>query len=218
MTASSTPCSRKRLPDAPWARPLGRVLARLLLCAWLGLFLQARAAGPNEVGEMRLEHTEEGLYLGASLQFDLPALAEDALRKGIPMYFITEAEVLRDRWYWYDQHVVTTVRHMRLSFQPLTRRWRLNVSPVPFEGSGLGVVMGQNFDDLADVLAAMQRIARWKIADAQAIDPQSRYSVTLRFRLDMSQLPRPLQIGAMGRSGWNLSMARSQRFAVEPQP
>ena len=73
---------------------------------------------------------------------------------------------------------------------------------------------GQNFDALPDVLATMQRIARWKIAD-QAIDPQGRYNVNLRFWLDMSQLPRPLQIGAMGRSGWNLSMARNQRLAME---
>ena len=216
MTDSFTPCFRKRLPDAPWAPRMGRLLARLFLWGWLGLFLHAQAGVPTEVSEMRLEHADEGLFLSASLQFDLPTLAEDALQKGIPMYFITEAEVQRDRWYWYDQHVTTTARYMRLSFQPLTRRWRLNVSSAPFEGSGLGVVLGQNFDQLSDVLAAMQRIARWKIAEPEAIDPQARYTVDLRFRLDLSQLPRPLQIGALGRSGWNLSMARSQRFAVEP--
>lgn len=193
-----------------------RLLRWLAWCS-LVLCLGARADGPAEISEMRLDFGDDGLYLSAALQFTLPALAQDALHKGIPMYFVTEAEVLRDRWYWYDQQVATATRHMRLSYQPLTRRWRLNVSPLPFESSGLGVVLGQNFDELADVLAAMQRIARWKIAEAQAIDPQSRYSVNLRFRLDMSQLPRPLQIGAMGRSGWNLSVARSQRFAPEPQ-
>lgn len=216
MTVSSTPCCRKRPPDAPLAHRVARLLLRWLAWCSLALCLAARADGPAEIPEMRLDHGDDGLYLSAALQFTLPALAQDALHKGIPMYFVTEAEVLRDRWYWYDQHVVTTLRHMRLSYQPLTRRWRLNVSPLPFENSGLGVVLGQNFDELPDVLAAMQRIARWKIAEAQAIDPQSRYSVNLRFRLDLSQLPRPLQIGAMGRSGWNLSVARSQRFAVEP--
>lgn len=216
MTVSSTPCCRKRPPETPPARRLAGLLLRWLAWGWLVLCLSARAEGPAEIPEMRLDYGDDGLYLSAALQFTLPALAQDALHKGIPMYFVTEAEVLRDRWYWYDQHVVTTLRHMRLSYQPLTRRWRLNVSPLPFENSGLGVVLGQNFDELPDVLAAMQRIARWKIAEAQAIDPQSRYSVNLRFRLDLSQLPRPLQIGAMGRSGWNLSVARSQRFAVEP--
>lgn len=216
MTASFTHCSRKPLPDAAWARRLARVLARLLLWGWLGLCLHAQAVASADITEMRLEHTDEGLFLNAALRFDLPTLAEDALLKGIPMYFITEADVQRDRWYWYDQHVATTVRYMRLSYQPLTRRWRLNVSSAPFESSGLGVVLGQNFDQLADVLATMQRIAHWKIAEPEAIDPQARYNVQLRFRMDLSQLPRPLQIGAMGRSGWNLSMARSHRFAVEP--
>ncbi len=187
----------------------------MFLGLWLGLCLQARAAGPSEISDMRLEHADEGFFLSASLRFDLPTLAEDALQKGIPMYFITEAEVLRERWYWYDQQVVKATRHMRLSFQPLTRRWRLNVSPTPFEGNGLGVVLGQNFDQLADALAAMQRIARWKIAEPGIIDPRARYQVQLRLWLDLSQLPRPLQIGAMGRSGWNLSLERSQRFAPE---
>ena len=68
----------------------------------------------------------------------------------------------------------------------------------------------------ADVRAAMQRIVRWKIAPAAAIDPQEQYQVQLRFRLDLSQLPRPLQIGALGRSGWNLSLARSLRWSPEP--
>lgn len=193
-----------------------RLLAGVVLWVWLGLGLQAQAAGPADITEMRLERADEGLLLSAGLQFDLPPLAEDALQKGIPLYFITEAEVLRDRWYWYDQQVATAVRYLRVSFQPLTRRWRLTVSSTPFEGSGLGVVLGQNFDHLADVLAAMQRIVRWKIAASEAIDPQARYNVQLRFRLDLSQLPRPLQIGAMGRSGWNLSLARNQRLAVEP--
>lgn len=216
MTASSMPCCRKRQPDALHVHRAVRWLARWLAWGLLALCLGARAEGPAEMSDMRLEYAEDGLYLSAALQFALPALAQDALHKGIPMYFVTEAEVVRDRWYWYDQRVASAVRHMRLSYQPLTRRWRLNVSPLPFDSSGLGVVLGQNFDELADVLAAMQRIARWKIADAQDIDPPSRYTVHLRFRLDMSQLPRPLQIGAMGRSGWNLSVARSQRLAAEP--
>ena len=60
----------------------------------------------------------------------------------------------------------------------------------------------------------MQRIVRWKIADHQtAIDPQERYQVQLRFRLDLSQLPAPLQIGRWGRSGWNVSLARSLRWS-----
>ena len=222
MTASSTRCSRNSPADAVsraaevlWRRWVLWGL-RWVLFVLLALCGQAQAANPAAIPDMRLEQTDEGLFLTAVLEFELPTLAEDALRKGIPMYFVTEAELTRRRWYWYDQHIATEVRYLRLSYQPLTRRWRLNVSSEPFDSSGLGVALGQNFDDLADVRAAMQRIVRWKIAPAAAIDPQEQYQVQLRFRLDLSQLPRPLQIGALGRSGWNLSLARSLRWSPEP--
>ena len=41
-------------------------------------------------------------------------------------------------------------------------------------------------------------------------------TVNFRFRLDISQLPRPFQIGAVGRSDWNLLVSRSQRLGAEP--
>ncbi|MBV7430735.1 DUF4390 domain-containing protein [Acidovorax sp. sif1233] len=186
-------------------------------CAALlpGLVAAGQAAAP-EVGELRLERAEDGLYLSTNLQFMLPELAEDALNKGIPMFFVAEAQVLRDRWYWSDRQVAETTRYLRLSYQPLTRRWRLNISPVPFTNSGLGVVLGQNFDDYADALSAIQRISRWKIAENEVIEADVVHTVNFRFRLDMSQLPRPFQIGAVGRSGWNLLVSRSQRLAAEP--
>ena len=53
---------------------------------------------------------------------------------------------------------------MRLSYQPLTRRWRLVVSPTPIGNSGLA--LGQTFDTREEALAAVQRISHWKIADA----------------------------------------------------
>ncbi|MDD2545263.1 MAG: DUF4390 domain-containing protein [Burkholderiaceae bacterium] len=173
------------------------------------------ASTPNEVTDLRLERSEDGLYLSASLQFTLPSLAEDALYKGIPMFFVAEAQVLRDRWYWSDREVAVTARHMRLSYQPLTRRWRLNVSSEPFTYTGLGVALGQSFDALDDAVAAMQRMSRWKIAEAGAIDSDGGHTVHFRFRLDMSQLPRPLQIGAVGRAGWSMQVQRSQRLPME---
>ena len=51
-----------------------------------------------QVSELRLERKEDGVYLGTTMQFVLPELAEDALYKGIPMFFVAEAQVLRERW------------------------------------------------------------------------------------------------------------------------
>ena len=124
----------------------------------------------------------------------------------------------RDRWYWSDRVVAEATRYLRLSYQPLTRRWRLSTSSVPFTNSGLGVVLGQNFDELDEALSAMRRVIRWRIGDADVLEPDAAHTVQLRFRLDMSQLPRPLQIGAVGRSDWNLLVFRSQRLPSRAQP
>jgi hypothetical protein len=186
-----------------------RVLGWLVLGAWLGL---ARAEGA-EVTQLRLERSEEGVLLSASVRLELPAVVEDALMKGIPMFFVADAALLRDRWYWYDKHVAGASRHMRLSYQPLTRRWRLQVSPAPIGNSGLA--LGQSFDTQEEALAAVRNVARWKIAELSDLEPDAKYSVDFRFRLDVSQLPRPFQIGAVGQAEWNISAMRNQRLAVE---
>lgn len=218
--AMPAPGWRARL-QAAWVLARRRACWTLLLCLGLWLSLPGPAAaqaGNGEITDLKLEAADTGLYLSAALHFELPDLAEDALLKGITLYFVEEAEVLRERWYWSDKTVARATRYLRLSYQPLTRRWRLNQSTMPFQASGLGVALGQSYDELEEALMAMQRISRWRIADIDDIDRQAAHLVHLRFRLDMSQLPRPFQIGAMGRSGWDLAISRTERLAIEPQP
>lgn len=153
------------------------------------------------------------MILSATLRFELPPAIEDALLKGIPMTFLTEAQVFRDRWYWYDKSVASASRSVRLAYQPLTRRWRLSANQGAADAAG-GVNLSQNFDQLSDALAVVRRISRWKIADIGELDLDSRHSVEFRFRLDTTQLPRPLQIGITGNADWNISAQRS----VRPEP
>ena len=182
----------------------------------LGVVLPAQAQNSGaEITELKVERSDEGVLLSATIKFDLPSVIEDALAKGLPMYFVAEATLLRDRWYWYDKQVVTTARHMRLSYQPLTRRWRLQVSSTPIGSSGLA--LGQLFDSRDEALAAIQRISHWRIAEPGEIDPEVRHNVEFRFRLDVSQLPRPFQIGAVGHNDWNISAVRNQRLTMEPR-
>ena len=182
----------------------------LLLAVALPVLADTPAA---EVSQLRLERAEEGVLLSAYVKFDLPPAVEDALQKGIPMFFVAEATVFRDRWYWYDRNIASATRHMRLSYQPLTRRWRLTLSSTVIGNSG--VALGQSFDTQEEALAAVQRISRWKIAEPGEIDPEARHNVDFRFRLDLSQLPRPFQIGAVGQTEWSISASRNQRLAIE---
>ena len=65
-------------------------------------------------------------------------------------------------------------------------------------------------------MGAIQRISRWKILDPAQLGSSSGVSVQLRFRVDLSALPRPLQISALGRAGWNLQLTRTMALEATP--
>jgi hypothetical protein len=192
--------------------------AVLLCCASLswGLPQHARAESvAAEVPALQLERNADNLLLTATVKFSLPTAVEDALLKGVPVIFVAEADILRERWYWFDKKVASTERHMRLVYQPLTRRWRLAVASGVITNNGLGVALSQTFDSLEDALGAIRRLSGWRIAEVADLDPEVRYRVDFRFRLDVSQLPRPLQIGTLGQSDWTLAATATQRLVLE---
>ena len=170
---------------------------------------------PPDISSLKFERTADAVLLSANVRFELPPVIEDALLKGVPMIFVAEAELLRERWYWTNKKVANAERHMRLAYQPLTRRWRLNVASGMITSAGLGVALNQNFDNLSDALAALQRLSRWKIADAADLDPEQQYLAVFRFRLDISQLPRPFQIGTLGQADWNMDVLIRQPLLLE---
>ena len=193
----------------------------MLLLLWVPLFGWLSAATVHaetpaaEITQMRLERDAEGIFLFASLRLDLPAAVEEALVKGVPMYFLAEAEVTRHRWYWSDKVVSSVQRHMRLAHQPLTRRWRLSVASGPITASSAGMTLNQSFDTLAEAMAALRRLSGWKVADASVLDSGSTHKVEFRFGLDLEQLPRPFQIGAFGQSDWTISARATQQISPE---
>ena len=169
--------------------------------------------GKSEVAELRLERQEDGLHLSALIRFGLTAPVEDALNKGVPMFFLAEADVMRERWYWYDQKAASASKTFRLAYQPLTRRWRLNVT-AGAQGDR-GGALSQHFDTLPEALATMRRITAWKIAETADLAGGARHRVDFSFKLDVAQLPRPFQIGAVGQAEWNIGASASLRLNGE---
>lgn len=198
---------------------MGRCGARAV--SWLAglclvfVLIQAPAVA-TEITQFQVERVEEGLTLSTQLQFDLAPVVEDALLKGIPLFFVAEADTFRDRWYWTDQRVASTARTMRLAYQPLTRRWRVNVaSGVISNSGGLRATLNQNYDSLSEALNGIQRLARWKFADNADLSPDGLYRLEFSFRLDLSQLPRPFQIGVAGQSDWAIAAQFKERIRPE---
>lgn len=208
MTAFITHCLRNARLDL-----IGLLACACLVWAPPGT---ARAEAPaTEISLLKFERASDAVLLTATLKFELPAAVQDALLKGVAIIFVAEADVLRERWYWMNKKVVSAERHMRLAYQPLTRRWRLNVASGRISNVGLGMALNQNFESLPDALAAVQRLSRWKIADVSDIDLEQNQLVDFRFRLDVSQLPRPLQIGTLGQTDWDISASLIRPLLLE---
>ena len=106
-----------RVWQAVWRRLAAGVWALLL-----GLCLLADARANPQVQQMALERTAEGLYLNARLGLGATPDVEDALVRGVPLYFVWQADVTRSRWYWADKRLVSAVRVLRLAYQPQTDR------------------------------------------------------------------------------------------------
>ncbi len=168
-----------------------------------------------ELTQLRATRQDNALILNAQLKLELGPVVEDALVKGLAVHFMAEAELMRDRWYWFDRKVGLVSRYYRLAFQPLTRRWRLNVSSEPFSGSSLAGSISQNFETLNEALGVIQRQSNWKVADASELNPEARQYVLYRFKLDVSQLPRPFQIAAGNQAEWNLQVASQLRLSSD---
>ena len=172
---------------------------------WLALALLVatsllHAAGA-ELAAFEVQRGEDGVSIDYALNFELPRGAEEALAKSVPLYFVAEAEVFRDRWYWRDKRIASASRVWRIVYQPLTSNYR-----VTFAG------LSQSYATRAEAFAAIRRGVSWKIADAGQIEEGARHYVEFSFRFDISLLPRPMQIGIASQSDWALSVERMQRF------
>ncbi len=192
MTVSFTRCLKK-----------SSLLLLLGALAFMMLALPARAEGIL-VRSAALVAAEEAYYLEADFEITLNATLEDALNKGVPLYFLLEFEVIRPRWYWLDDKVVGTQQQYRLAYNALTRQYRL----------GIGAFF-QNFNDLNEALALLSRVRRRQVLELGMLNRGSVYAAAVRMRLDVSQLPKPFQLNALASRDWNLS-SDWHRWSVRP--
>ena len=175
-------------------------LTLMALCLAL-LGAPAARAGEPELAAFELVHNEEGLLLSYSVNMELSRSVDEALTKGVALFFVAEAEVFRTRFYWRDLRVARASRVWRIVYVPLTSTYK-----VTFLG------LSQSYNSKEEALAAISRAARWKIAEPAQIEEGSRHYVEFSFRLDTSLLPRPLQIGVGGQADWAIAVQRTQKI------
>ena len=168
-----------------------------------------------DLGQLNVERAEDGVYLSANIRFDLPSVVEDALLKGIPLFFVAEVNMYESRWYWTDKRVASAARTIRLAYQPLTRVWRVSIVSGVVQGAGgLRATLNQSHDRLIDAMSAVQRLTRWRVADNADLEPDTNYKMEFSYSLDLSQLPRPFQIGVVGQKDWTITVQRTERLQL----
>jgi hypothetical protein len=177
---------------------LGLVLTLSVVLSLLAV-PAARAEG-IELASLQVGRSDGALVVDFNVRIELSRAVEDALARGVPIYFVAQAELYRNRWYWRDDRIARVSRSWRLAYQPLTGSWRLGIGG-----------LNQSFATQGEALAAMSRIANWRLADGAQIDPDARHYVEFSFRLDTSQLPSPMQIGLPGSAEWSLGVERTVR-------
>jgi Domain of unknown function (DUF4390) len=182
----------------------GLQLLLVLACVWSGA---ARGQGV-ELAALQTSQSDGALNLEFAARVTLPGAVEEALQRGVPLYFVAEARLLRSRWYWRDERVARVARTWRLVYQPLTGTWRV----------GLGG-LHQTHATLAEALSAASSSAGWKLADLSRIERDSSYTIEFSYRLDTTQLPGPMQFGLGGLGGtgeWAVGVERVLRYETPP--
>jgi Domain of unknown function (DUF4390) len=185
---------------------LWRALALLqpLLLVLLVWPATAQAQGV-ELVTLQTSRGEQSLNLDFVARVSLPKTVEDALRSGVPIYFVAEARLQRSRWYWRDERIARVQRSWRIAYQPLTGFWRV----------GLGG-LNQNHASLEEAIAAASSSAGWKLADLAQLDGEKDLYVEFSYRLDTTQLPGPMQFGLGGQANWTVSLSRTLKVAPSP--
>jgi hypothetical protein len=196
-------------------KSLSALLCGLLLACVLSATAQAEGITVNKT-EFRIG--EEGYQLSASYDISLNFVIKQALSRGIPIYFVGEFSLTQPRWGWLDATQQALSRGMQSVFSssPMTR-WSWLDKDI-FEGEqtvklSYSVLTGryrisrgalyQNFASLEDALNMLSRQSSTAIPE-DLIKKDEKYIAAARLRLDIEQLPKPLQVNALTDSDWTL--------------
>lgn len=194
MTVSSMHyCTNKR-----------NLLFGLMMTLSITLLTPATAAADGiTVRKAEIRMTEDGYQLAANFDIRLTLLLEQALTHGITLNFVSEFTLTRSRWYWLDEVATKTEDTTKLSYSALTRQYRIK----------RGTIF-QNFASLDDALRSLGNQSSAPIPAklvtkssgyiASLLSSNSNYTAYTRMRLDVSQLPKPLQVNALTSDEWKL--------------
>jgi hypothetical protein len=199
-----------------------------MLLVWM--FAASAQADGISVNKMEIRLGEEGYQLSASYDINLNFVVKQALSRGIPIYFVSEFSLTHARWGWLDSAQQALMRSLprfvvgespqthwrwldkeifkgeqtvKLSYSVLTGRYRISRG-----------ALFQNFASLEDAISMLARQSSAAIP-ADKIKKDGKYMAAARLRLDIAQLPKPLQVNALTDNDWTLD-SDWYRWVINP--
>lgn len=166
------------------------------------LFAATQPAAAEGISSVRAEArlTESGqMAVSSRFKTELPNQLEQALRQGVPLYFSLSyrlsAPTVAAYKFRFNQLLNDNSVQYKLSFHPLTNRYRVSVGTFSTE-----------YDTLAAALRAIGAIANWKVLEQGELADVAAKEVKAEIRLLFStaQLPKPFQINALTSKSWQL--------------
>ena len=190
---------------------LRRALAWIPRLAGLGVFALALALPSGAamaegivVRNATVEQGPEGWQLAAEFDIQFSPRIEEAVNKGLALYFVVEFEMARPRWFWFDEKPVVASQTYKITYTPLLRQYRLSVGDVY-----------QNFSRFEEVTRVLSRLRGWHVAEKGAFKKDQVYQASLRMRLDTAQLPKPFQLNAIASRDWAVA-SDWHRWSITP--
>lgn len=165
-----------------------------LLFMVLGVLSTTVSAEGIKIKSFELERSDNDWLLNATFQIELSPGLEDAVQKGVVLYFQAEFDLTRSRWHWFDEKSVLVQRQTRLSYQPLTQQYRIASESFTFSAKSM-----------SEALQAVGSIGGWRVMENSQLDPGKSYTASMRMNLDLSKLPKPFQVNALNNRDWNVS-------------
>ena len=158
------------------------------------------------VSQTLVSESAEGAWaIDAQVDVTLSPVLIDAVKRGVPLYFVSEFELSKSRWYWFDQKVAAQSKVVRISYHALTQQFRIAVA-------GLHQM---SYPTLDEALTSALRIRGWQVIDPPSfaqlggrgfvLQNKDALEARLRVRLDSALLPKPLQVDALTSRDWKLT-------------
>lgn len=169
------------------------IAARTLFC---GVFLVALAAQAADISvrSPQLTANDDGYSVAADFNVNFNTHLEEAVNKGVVLYFAVDFELSHSRWYWFDQQLVRRSKTYQLSYHALTRQYRLSTG-----------ALHQSYATLEDALGVISHLRNWQVLEKGELKSDQSYLAGLRLRLDLTQMAKTFQVSALANRDWNLS-------------